>query len=229
MKLMIKKSLLILITALAIVSCTKNKELLFDEPAAVYVNSVPDSAVFTFATSPDAIVKDSILITYRIIGKSSTKDRQINLVPRAGSTAKAGYHYLVGPAIVKANQFSANVPVYVYRKPGLKDSTVTVILDVKENADFKTGFSNQLKYKISISDILSKPTIWESVWASYFGTYSVVKFKFLLAVTGKTNWNAYPYPQDSRYLSQKAKNELLVYNQAHGPLIDEFGAEVIFP
>lgn len=229
MKPIIKKSLLIYFAALAFLSCSKDKELLFNEAPAIYVTALPDSSVFTFATSPDTKVTDTILISYRIIGKAEARDRQINLVPREGATAKAGYHYKVGPAVVKANQFDATVPVYVYRKPGLKDSTVNVILDIKENADFKPGFSGQLKYKISISDVLSKPTIWESVWSSYFGSYSVVKFKFLLAVTGKTNWNSYPLPQDSRYLSQKAKNELLLYNQAHGPLIDETGAEVIFP
>ncbi|WP_158275313.1 DUF4843 domain-containing protein [Pedobacter sp. HMWF019] len=229
MKLILKRSLVMCFITLAFLSCKRDKELLFNEPGAVYVTALPDSTVFTFATSPDAKVTDTILITYRIIGNAVPQDRQIRLEPRDGATAKAGYHYKVGPAVVKANQFIATVPVYVYRKPGLKDSLVNVILDIKENADFKLGFANQLRYKISISDVLSKPTIWDAVWASYFGTYSVVKFKFLLAVTGKTDWNSYPYPQDSRYLSQKAKNELLLYNQTHGPLVDEFGMEVIFP
>ncbi|HWW39785.1 DUF4843 domain-containing protein [Pedobacter sp.] len=229
MKLIAKRGLVMMIITLTFLSCKRDKELLFNEPGAIYVTSLPDSTVFTFATSPDVKVTDTVLITYRIIGNAAAKDRQIRLEPRDGATAKAGYHYKIGPALVKANAFSATVPVYVYRKPGLKDSTVNVILDIKENADFKPGFTNQLRYKISISDVLSKPTIWDAVWASYFGSYSVVKFKFLLAVTGKTNWNSSPLPQDSRYLSQKAKNELLAYNQAHGPLIDEFGIEVTFP
>lgn len=229
MKLIIKKGMMMAAVALSISSCKKDTPLMFNEPTSVYVESNVDSTVYTFATSPVEVVSDTINVNYRIIGNSAPTDRQISLVVRDGATAKMGYHYTVGPAVVKANEFSTVVPIYVYRKAGLKDSTVTAILDIVENADFKTGYPKRLRYKVTISDILLKPTIWDGAWASYFGTYSEVKFRFLLRVTGRTDWNSYPFPQDSRYLSQRAKLALLEYNQANGDLIDEFGQAVTFP
>lgn len=225
----IKASFWLLAAVLLLASCAKNKELLFDQSAAIYVESTPDSTEYSFATSPTTVTVDSVMMRFRIIGTASSKDREIKLVPRAISTAKAGYHYKIGKAIVKANEFSALVPVYVYRKAGLKDSTVLAIFDIQDNADFKVGYPKQLRFKLTISDILAKPAIWDSAWAPYFGTYSQVKFRFLLTVTGRTNWTSFPFPADSRFLSQRARNALLEYNQQYGPLIDENGQEVFFP
>lgn len=225
----IKNGLFIAAITLAISACKKDEALMFNEPVSVYVENLVDSNIYTFATSPVEVVSDRIDVTYRIIGNSAPVDRTIALKVRDGATAKAGYHYAIGPAVVKANEFSAVVPVYLYRRPGLKDSTVSVTFDIQENTDFKTGYPNRLKFKVTISDILVKPTIWDNTWASYFGTYSEVKFRFLLRVTGRTNWNSGPFPQDSRYLSQRAKLALLEYNQANGDLIDEFGQAVVFP
>jgi hypothetical protein len=225
----IKAALLVLIASFLFASCAKNKELLFDQSAAIYVSSTPDSAEYSFATSPTTVTLDTVMMNFRIIGTASNKDREIKLVPRAISTAKPGYHYNVGKALVKANEYTAEVPVYLYRRAGLKDSTLLVILDIQENADFKIGYPKQLRYKLTISDILTKPAIWDNVWTPYFGEYSQVKFRFLLTATGRTDWTSYPFPADSRYLSQRARNALLEYNQTYGPLIDENGAEVFFP
>lgn len=229
MKLLIYKGLFLFATLMILASCGKDKQLMFKELTSVYVEANVDSTAFTFATSPVTVVSDSINIPLRIIGTAAATDRTVLFVPRAGATAKEGYHYKIGKAVIKANEFSTTVPVYVYRKPGLKDSVVRVVLELKKNADFNLGFSDRLTYKITIADILSKPTIWDATWSAYFGTYSEVKFRFLLQVTGRTNWNSSPLPADSRFMSQRAKNALLEYNQAHGDLIDEFGKVVTFP
>ena len=225
----IKTTFLVLAAVLMLASCAKEKELLFNQYAAVYVDSNPDSTEYSFATSPTTVTVDSVIMRFRIIGTASDKDRTINLVPRAISTAKAGYHYKIGKAVVKANEFSALVPVYVYRKPGLKDSTVLAIFDIQDNADLKAGYQKQRRFKLTISDVLTKPAIWDNAWFPYFGSYSEVKFRFLLSVTGRTNWTSFPFPGDSRFLSQRARNALLEYNQQYGPLIDENGDEVFFP
>ncbi|WP_166664790.1 DUF4843 domain-containing protein [Pedobacter metabolipauper] len=229
MKLIIKKGLLMLAAGLLFASCTKDKDLLFNEPTAIYVVALPDSVDFSFATTPTSVISDTLFMTYRIIGNAAPQDRTINLVARDGATAKAGYHYKLGPAVVKAGEFAAEVPVYVYRKAGLKDSTVQVIFDIKENADFKTGFPTRLRYKLTLTDILQKPSNWETTWKTYFGEYSEVKFRFLLSVTGRTVWTGAVYPGDSRFLAGRARNALLEYNQTYGALIDENGVEVSFP
>lgn len=229
MKLTFKKVFLIFAVGLFFASCTKDKQQLFEEPTALYNYNFPDSMEFSFATTPNTVVADTIFINYRIIGNSVPNDRIINLQVRAGATAKAGYHYVLGPAVVKANEFAASVPVYLYRKPGLTDSTVQVIFDIKDNDDLKAGYPSKLRFKLTITDILKKPTNWDAVWKTYFGEYSEVKFRFLLSVTGRTDWNSYPFPGDSRFLAGRARISLLEYNQTYGPLIDENGEEVFFP
>lgn len=229
MKLSIKNIGLLIALPAIMASCSKNEQLMYNEAPSIYVYNNVDSSVFTFATVPVNVVEDTINVEFRIIGTPSSADRTIKLEPRAGATAKAGYHYKVGPAIVKANADSTIVPIYLYRRAGLKDSTVSVILDVKENEDFKLGYLGRLRYKVSISDILSKPTIWDSAWSPYFGSYSQVKFRFLLEATGRTEWNSFPFPADSRFMSQRAKNALLLYNQQFGDLIDENNERVVFP
>jgi hypothetical protein len=229
MKLSIKNIGLLLAVPVMMAACSKNEELIYSESPSIYVWNRIDSADFTFATVPVNVTQDTIEIEYRIIGTAANVDRTIKLEPRPGATAKEGYHYSVGPAVVKANEYSTIVPVYVYRRAGLKDSTVTVILDIKENEDFKVGYYDQLRYKITINDVLTKPTIWDSAWAPYFGSYSEVKFRFLLEATGRTNWNSFPFPADSRFMSQRAKNALLSYNQQFGDLIDENNQIVVFP
>ena len=229
MKLSIKNISLLIALPAIISSCAKNEKLMYNEAASVYVYNNVDSSVFTFATVPVNVLEDTINVEFRIIGTPSSTDRTIKLEPRAGATAKEGYHYKVGPAVVKANAVSTVVPIYVYRREGLKDSVVSVILDIKENEDFKLGYLGKLRYKVSISDILSKPTIWDSAWSPYFGSYSQVKFRFLLEATGRTEWNSFPFPADSRFMSQRAKNALLLYNQQYGDLFDENNERVVFP
>ncbi|WP_256005741.1 DUF4843 domain-containing protein [Pedobacter deserti] len=223
-----KKILLAAFATMVLAACAKDEELLFDDKNSIYVD-YQDSTEYTFATSPGSVVKDSFMVSFRISGTASSSDRTFNLVPVSGATAKLGYHYSLGPLVIKANTFQAIVPIYFYRKPGLKDSLVQATLEIQENENFKQGIAQRQRFKFRLSDIFSKPTNWETTWASYFGSYSEVKFRFLLTATGKTNWNSSPLPQDSRVLSQIARNALLEYNQQNGALIDEFGQEVSFP
>lgn len=229
MKTYIKLIFFILVTGLSAGACKQDPLMLYDEPASIYLYTVPDSMEYSFATRPDQLTTDTVQLQYRIIGSASDQDRPLKLVAAAESTAKQGYHFTLGEAVVKANEFATVVPVYLHRKPGLKDSIVQLILELESNEHFGLGFNDKLRYKLTFTDILRKPNNWDSVWAAYFGTYSEVKFRFLISVTGKSNWESFPFPQDSRYLAQRARNALLEYIQQNGPLIDEFGAEVFFP
>lgn len=210
-------------------ACAQNDLLLYNSPTSIYRVTIPDSLIYTFATRPASLLVDTVNVQYRVIGTAAAIDRPIRLVPETGATAKEGYHYQIGRAVVNANEFATTVPIYLFRRAGLKDSIVNVILKIEANEHFELGYKNQLTYKLSIADILTKPNRWDATWAAYFGTYSEVKFRFLISVTGKSDWEATPFPQDSRYLAQRARNALLEYVQQNGPLIDEFGDEVFFP
>lgn len=229
MRLIINKLLLILFATFSLASCKEDKGLYFDAQTMVYVESVPDSVIYTFATRPNTLLQDTVLINCTIMGRSSNSDRQISFVARDSSSAKANYHYKLLPGVVKANAFTTVIPVVVYRRPGLKDSTLHVVFDIKNSESLKAGYPNRLRYKISLNDKLGKPTNWETYWKNYFGEYSEVKFRFLISATGRQSWNGSALPGDLAYLNGQARYALLIYNQSNPPLKDEFGNLVFFP
>ncbi|MCM5528934.1 DUF4843 domain-containing protein [Parasegetibacter sp. NRK P23] len=243
MKQLIKICFLLAVVVLAI-SCSKDERLMYEEDPRVYFyksvrgsQSDADSIDFSFSALPDAEMTDTVYLWMRIMGSAVPKERVINIVADSGR-AVAGYHYKLGPLVMPANAYETRIPVYLYRRPGLKDSIVSVMFSVQESADFKPGFPDnpglsyrydRLHYKVSITDRLVKPTNWESVWLGLFGAYSEVKFRFLIQATGKTSWNSYPLPQDQRFLVQTAKLALLEYEALNGYLYDENNNIVFFP
>lgn len=222
---------------LGITGCSKDELLTFNSDAAIYFTrgQIID---YSFSTAANNVQKDTLYIPLRIIGTASDKDRTFNIVLDDSSTAKNGYHFEFGPLVIPANEFGINLPVYIYRKPGLKDSVVTAYLSIGESPDFKLGYSdkyvsgdplNKLHYRININDQLLKPTRWDSYWVNYFGEYSRVKLLFLIQTVGLTDFVSSPLPQNMNFYVQTAKYELYKYEQANGNLYDENNQKVVFP
>ena len=154
------------------------------------------------------------------------------------STAKEGWHFALGEKVIPAGAYAMDLPVYIYRRPGLKDSVVTAFFTIAESADFKPGYIdkfvsvdpyNKLHYKISIDDQLLKPANWDTRWINYFGAYSRAKHLFINQIYGGATWTSVVFPQDINFLVQSMKFALYNYEQANGPLIDENNERVVFP
>jgi hypothetical protein len=220
--------------------CSKDSRLMYKEDPRIYFYT-SDIVEYSFAAQPESLMVDTIYLPIRIMGSAVNTDRTFSLNIDDSSTAKLGYHFSFGPFVIPANTYQVDLPVYMYRRPGLKDSTVTAYISIGESSDFKAGYvdglttngtaggAGRLHYKISITDQLLKPSNWETVWVNYFGTYSQVKFKFLIQTTGRTDWTWTGFPQDLNFSIQTAKYALYNYELANGPLIDEFGNRVVFP
>ncbi len=232
------------ITAVGLLAaCKKAQELKYQEDPRVYFTKYvtnPDSIIYSFAVQPDDVKTTTVPLTFRIMGTAVNRDRIINLQVDDSSTAKAGYHFSVGPLVMPANEYQAVVPVTIYRRPGLKDSLLNVYFSVIESADFKPGYDDyasslnkktRLQYKITINDYLLKPSSWECCIASYLGAYSETKFRFVILVTGKISWDSGldRTPGIMNFVTSTAKNALRDYEAANGPLIDENGQPVTFP
>lgn len=233
----INKICCLLIAIVSLIGCSQDDLLLYKEDARIYFErgQIVD---YTFSISSADVVTDTIYIPLRIMGSAADKDRTFNVIVDDSSTAKKGYHFEFGPQVIAANSYDVSLPVYVYRKPGLKDSIVNAYLTIGESADFKPGYSdkaytsdslNKLHYRISINDQLLKPSNWDTRWASYFGTYSRTKHLFIIQTYGGPGWTSVSYPQDINFLVQSVKFALYNYELANGPLIDENGERVVFP
>lgn len=223
-------------------ACTKDERLMYQEDPRVYFTKFvtnADSIVYSFATGPEDLTVDTAWLNFRIMGTAADRDRVINLKTVDTSTAIAGYHYAVQPLIIPAGEYTARIPVLLYRRPGLKDSVVDVVFEVAESADFKPGYEDRtstisqrydrLHYKISINDQLLKPANWDNSLVWSFGAYSTTKFKFMIDVTGRTIWTGAIYPGDQYFYIQALKLALYNYEQANGPMLDENGERVVFP
>jgi len=84
------------------------------------------------------------------------------------------------------------------------------------------------KMTIDVSNQLMEPTYWSDIEPA-FGTFSAVKFKFMIEVTGLSDFSYEAIGTSGYYnLPVKLRNALSEYEALHGPLIDEFGNQVTF-
>lgn len=227
--------------ALLFSSCSKDERLMYQQDARIYFDtytSNPDSINYSFGIRAVTITTDTVYLTMRIMGNAEPYDREINLQLAGTSTAKWGYHFATGPLIMPAGQFQTRIPVYLFKQPGMKDSIITADFIVGESKDFKPGYDDQLRlsgkhtrlqYKVSVDDQVLKPSTWTGVLEPKFGAFSVVKFKFMIEVTGKVNWTSLIYPGEMNFLVQQVHLALYEYELQNGPMMDENGNRVVFP
>lgn len=248
-----KNSLYIIIPTLiiaAFTSCKKSELTSFDQPAMVhfyklFTDAQKDSVLYTFAVKPASLIQDTVKLPVRIAGKAADKDRVINLKTVADSTtAVEGTDYKIHSAIVHAGKYNDSILLIVYRKPAMKSEEKRLMLEIIPSADFQPGLYNtpsagsdvkqtggSVRMLIKINDFLTQPANW-SLLSSFFGTYSKVKYQFIIDVTGRAEFpygsaTSIPYGQMAAYQNM-LKQALSDYAAEHGPLIDENGQTVTF-
>lgn len=234
----------LLLAICSLSACKKSNPLSFSAADMVYIYKAPyslntDSIVYSFAIRPDSLMQDTIKIPVRIIGMAASKDRAVTIrVVADSTTATAGTDYKLLPCNIPAGAYSATQPVVIYRTAGIKTKSINILLEVVASPDFLPGVPNSkgsttvaggtTHYRIRINDYLTKPDNWDTWLTYFFGTYSAVKFKFIINATGLSVIPSdLPYGIYSVY-STLCKQQLEIYEAAHGPLIDENGDPVSF-
>jgi hypothetical protein len=228
-------------------SCTKEEQLMYQDndprvyfPKSKVLNGIGsvDSVHYSFALEPETHETDTIYLHFRIIGLAKDYDRMIKMELTEESTAKERYHFEYKDLYIPANAYEAEVPVILHRRPGLKDSIVRAELRITESTDFKPGYEgtssatqlDKLSYNFTITDMLAKPAIWETLWANLFGSYSNTKLIYLTQWTGYRTWNSPVYfPQDQNLMIQQARLGLYEYEKENGPLYNENNERVLIP
>lgn len=236
MKNIINKIYLLACLALAFTACDKDDRLMYEEAPEVYFyngSSVvnPDSVEYTFVIKPDTLMRDTVLLNLRISGSASDKDRVVNLKLGEGSNAVKDKHFSFDPVIVKAGEYSVQVPVYLLRTEDMKNTLFKIYLEIGESEDFKIGFANRTSYLIKVTDQLIRPSDWAGIVELFYGKYSKVKHQFMVSRLGTTKITMSTGAQFSEIMSilQKMRVELIKYEAENGPLIDENGDVVTFP
>ena len=124
----------------------------------------------------------------------------------------------------------------------------TISFRMVPNNDFAVGNENYQQFRVVLKNYLAKPSNWDTAnyprvaLSKYFGTYSRVKYQFMIEHLGlidfEINYNAQTsYDETTNvvsaayavYLQQVMQRALNEYNSSHDePLTDEFGLPVTF-
>lgn len=229
-------------------ACKKSGLTSYMQPDMIYVykdfyNPNKDSITYSFAIKSNTLITDTVKVPLRIMGNARDKDRTVAIQILADSTTAASQQYALLPTIVKAGSFTTDIPVLVKRTPDMKTREVRILLTIAASDDFLPGIPNTTattsraggatQYLVKINDFLTKPSNWETVLSTYFGAYSQVKYKFIIDVTGRTEFpiSGPDMVSPSQFLFYKklCREALETYNTTNGPLTDESGMLVTFP
>lgn len=224
-------------------ACNKNIDGYENDPGVYFFERTQDGfserigvKTLSFLLKPANVTQDTIKVIAKIMGLKADHDRTFVAVADTGSNALPA-DYKILPGIVKANQIFGELPVVVFRTPEIKELVKLLNVKIVDGGDFKAGINDQLDILMSLSwtDGLIKPDNWDSALRSYFGTYSKVKFQFVIDVLGMAEFPVLAYgvtyvpgvtlsPYEMQDKQAMLKAALLVYNQSHAtPLTDEFG------
>lgn len=199
---------------------------------------------YSFLKLPLEVTMDTFYIKVKIMGEPAPYDRIVRgQTITEGTTAKEGEHYTFIDGIVPADSIIGYLPVVLNRTEDIRDSSLTLNLSIAETKDFKPGVTEDDAFTLSWSDNVVKPANWDGLisLSYYFGSYSTVKWRFIISVTGVDN---FPLQQSGRYpplpgeytnagmndIKAMVKDALAAYNSTNDPdLTDEFGQPVTFP
>lgn len=194
---------------------------------------------YSFAFAVTALTRDTIFLSMRVTGAVKDYPRKVLLKAAEGTTATAGVDYELKEVTIPAGAYKFDYPVVVFNSPGMAANTYRLVLEPAETADFKLGTIGQTPetntmyteenfqyFKIDLTNQLVEPDGWLE---SAFGVFSAVKYRFMVEVTGLTDFSSEAIGRDGVYnLPVKLQKALEEYEALNGPLIDENGNEVSF-
>lgn len=249
----LKKSPIFFLVLLATLfsACEKEIDTYQNDPRLYFFERGTDvlqtritSKSISFVPLASSIVTDTVRIKVKTMGLATSTDRVLKgATVKEGTTAIEGTDYAFIEGKIKAGQVEGFLPVVLYRTAKIKSTSLTLNLTIAETSDFKAGVIEDQKFTLNWSDDIVKPANWDGIISLtfYFGTYSKAKFRFIIDVTGISD---FPLQQSGRVplnpgeysnsmmndIKLRVKDALAVYNASHAtPLTDENGVLVTFP
>lgn len=217
-----KKCLFIILLTILFGSCTKDDIMLFNDDSRVCFDG--DKWNFSFIDSENK--NETIInVPIAISGLAAEIDRKVKVVAVLDSNTTAeATSYEIFEGLVKANEYKGLIPIRLNNFSKLDTSFVNLRIKIVENDFFKLGDNKKLKYDLTWTNQLIKPANW--YWLNwYFGTYSSRYYKFIIEVTGRTQFPYFPKhpdkekwnwtPSQVQAYAAKIKDALNKYNLTH--------------
>lgn len=144
---------------------------------------------YTFAYYPDNVLLDTVYVEVQLYGNLSSSPRRVNIVQQEVDgidNAKPEIHYvpfseLSSSYVIGANETNVKLPIVLKRDASLKEKEhVLEIRLTEEESDFKLGASDLIVKRFVVSDILLKPSTWESAADWYLNGYGLEKHRLMI-------------------------------------------------
>jgi hypothetical protein len=175
-------------------SCTKDLKT-FDGQSSIYfvnatLSSPSDRSDISFALGKPSLTDSLIRLQVRIIGESTSDDREYKLVIADTSTAIAGedFELLNDRFVIKAGEVSDYIQLKLKRTAAMQDTSLSIGLELHPNEYFMTMMENRVtnsftgatlsftSHTVYVNDVLKKPARWID---AYFGTFSRKKLALI--------------------------------------------------
>lgn len=249
--------LIALVAALTLCGCAKEEVPTYDTSRTsldVWVGNelgaVYESATYNYSY---AYEEGGVTFYAQISGMPADHDRTFRLEPFGGDSLLVANTIRTEEYVIPAGKIGGEYKVY-FNTQKLSDPKLFTTSDgvihfrVAPNEDFSIGTENHQMFTVILKNYLAKPNNWETAnypnvaLSKYFGTYSRVKYQFMIEVLGlidfKINYNSQTSYDEATntisasyavYLQQVMQKALNEYNETHDtPLTDEYGVAVFF-
>ena len=189
----------------------------------------------------------------QISGVPTAHDRTFRIEPFGGDSALMANTVRTEDYVIPAGQIGGTYQVYFntqrLNSPDLFTKTDgTIHFRVVPTDAFALGSENHQQFTVVLKNYLAKPDNWDNAnyprvpLSKFFGTYSRVKYQFMIEHLGlidfEINYNIQTSYDEERnmvsavyavYLQQVMQRALAEYNATHDtPLTDELGNPVLF-
>lgn len=209
-----------------------------------------DSTAFSFTVAP-ASTMDTILRTrVAVMGKLKDYPRPFKVsADHTLSTAVEGKHYEIdhNSAVIPAGANEAFIGVKFNRTADMLDNTFKLVLKLEDNEHFKVVMEKQRntnrygsgtdisadRFRFIVSEVYTEPPYWRLWGRTYFGPWTLTKYRYVNNILGWTHSDWQSLAGDSKlkfgYLHPAAitvRNALQALADAGTPMFDEDGSKM---
>lgn len=204
-----------------------------------------DSTVFTFTSAPVTTMDTVLSVRVATMGKLSDYPRPFKVsAVQDLSTAIEGKHFEIdhNSAVIPAGGNEAFVGVKFFRTADMLDTSFVLVLKLEDNEHFKVLMEKQKstnrygsgrdisanRFKFIVSEVYTEPYYWRAYGRTYFGPWTLKKYRYVNSVLGWTHRDWQSMAGDSKlkfgYLhpaAQTVRNALQALADANTPMLDE--------
>lgn len=170
----------------------------------INIDAYYDSTAFSFSVAPLTTMDTVLFVRIRTMGHVKDYPRPVKLsVDAERSNAIAGTHYELdlSQAVIPAGASEYMFPVTFYRTPDMLDEVIALVLKLEDNEHFNVYFHEQKntnvytavgetidadRFIFTVSEIYTQPGYWTLFGNTYFGPWTVAKYKYINSIVDWT-------------------------------------------